>query len=600
MKKAVLFVVLPLLLCLSGCMRREEAPAGLLCRVVLEEGEGFTGRRYVGETEAGGVLRFSLQELDGYTITGADYDGCVLEREQGGGVTLTLPGVRYSRTVRLTVERSGITLAYRANGGERLDGGDPAEAVELPVTPSHRRLNTSTGADLFTREGCTLLGWNTRPDGSGTSVGLGSRVDPAEGLTLYAQWSPWSDAALFRWEPLGDGVTVTAYLGNEKVAAIPAELDGLPVRAIAAGAFAGAACDTVILPAALWSVEDGAFAGAALSTLYLFDNIRKISDYSFEGCENLQTLHINAARAPVYSGTYYATFADKFDRLLDLRDSRKIVLFSGSSARFGYDSAAIDAAFPEYGVVNMGVFAYTNALPQLELIRTCMGAGDILLHSPEFDAAQRQFCATNNLDAPFFNMMEANYDMAALLELRQYGQVFTAFSAFLESREGMEARSYALSPSAFDEDGDPVDTPSYNEYGDYILYRPNSADEAPIYGLPVDYTAAGYPKAAFIDPANREYSRFLAQGVRVYVTYAPRNRLAVSGDSTRSARAELDAYLRENLCVPVISDIEDSLVSGVWLYGTDNHLSTEGAAIRTGRIIRELKAQLETEGAAGR
>ena len=52
--------------------------------------------------------------------------------------------------------------------------------------------------------------------------------------------------------------------------------------------------------------------------------------------------------------------------------------------------------------------------------------------------------------------------------------------------------------------------------------------------------------------------------------------------------------------MPVISDIEDSLVSGVWLYGTDNHLSTEGAAIRTGRIIRELKAQLETEGAAGR
>ena len=597
MKKAVLLVVLPFLLCLFGCAPEEEMSVNFPCRVVLEEGEGFTGRVYVGETQAGGELRFSLRELDGYTITGADYAGCLLEREQGGGVTLTLPGVRYSQTVRLIVKRSDIALAYHANGGERRDGGDPAETVELPVTPSHLRLNTSIGTDLFMRDGYTLFGWNTAPDGSGLAVGLGSRVEPADGLVLYARWSPWSDSALFQWEPLGDGVTVTAYLGNEETVTVPGELGGLPVRAIAAGSFAGAACDTVILPDTLWSVEDGAFAAAALSALYLFDNIRGISDYSFRDCENLQTLHINAVKNPVYSGTYYATFADKYDRLLSLRSDRKLVLFSGSSARFGYDSALIDRAFEGYDVVNMGVFAYTNALPQFELILLCMKEGDILLHSPEFDAAQRQFCTTTNLDAPFFNMMEANYDMISLLDLRQYGQVFTAFSAYLNSRQGMESRSYALSPSNFDEDGNPVDSPSYNEYGDYILYRPNAADENPVYGLPVDYTAAGYPKAAFIDPANAEYSRFLAQGVRVYVTYAPRNRLAVSEDSTRPARAALDAYLRENLCVPVISNIEDSLVSGVYLYGTDNHLSTEGVALRTGQIIQELKAQLIKEGA---
>ena len=92
------------------------------------------------------------------------------------------------------------------------------------------------------------------------------------------------------------------------------------------------------------------------------------------------------------------------------------------------------------------------------------------------------------------------------------------------------------------------------------------------------------------------YRRFLDRGVRVYFTYAPRNRLAVSADSTRPARAELDAWLRENLCVPVISDIEDSLVSGTYLCGTDNHLSTEGVALRTRQIIQDLKARLEQEG----
>lgn len=596
MKRALLFVMAALLFALSGCQIGEKTPEPFLCHVVLEEGEGFTAQSYAGQTAPGGELRFALMPEDGYTVTGADFDGCTLEREPGGGVTLVLPEVRYSTAVRLTLARSGAVLLYHANGGQRLDGRNPAQPVDVPVTPSHLRWNTSIGTDLFTRPGYTLTGWNTAPDGSGTAVGLGSRVTPSEGLALYAQWSPWTAPGLFQWEPLGGGAAITAYSGNERVLTVPRSLGGLPVRAIRAGALAGAVCDTVILPDTLRTVENGAFDGCALSGLYLFDNLRTVSDYAFSNCENLQTLHINAALPPVYSGTYYATFADKFDRLLSLRDRQKIVLFSGSSARFGYDSEKIDAAFESFRVANMGVFAYTNALPQLELILTCMGAGDILLHAPEFDAAQRQFCTSANLDAPFFNMMEANYDMISLLDLRQYGQVFTALHAYLDSREGMEGRSYALSPADFDEDGNLVNTPSYNEYGDYILNRPNADGEAPVYGLPVDYTVRSFPKSAFIDPLNREYQRFLDKEVRVCFTYAPRNRVAVSEDSTPQARAELDAYFRENLAVPVVGDMERSLVSGVYLYGTDNHLSTEGAALRTVEIIAALTAQLEQEG----
>lgn len=598
MKKAALFVMAVLLLCLSGCRAGAQAPGAFPCRVVLEEGEGFTAQSYAAQTAPGGEVRFSIRPEDGYAVAGADFDGYALEREPGGGVALVLSGVRYSTAVRLEVERSAAALAYHANGGARLDGGDPERAVEVPVTPSHLRLNTSTGTNLFSRPGYTLTGWNTAPDGSGAAVGLGSRVEPKPGLVLYAQWSRWTDPALFQWEPLGDGAAITGYGGDGAVITVPGELGGRPVRAIRAGAFAGAGCDTVILPDTLRTIENGAFDGCTLSELTVSDSLRTVSDYSFSHCENLRTLHVNAALPPVYSGSYYAAFADKFDRLLSLRDGRKIILFSGSSARFGYDSGRIDAAFPAYDVVNMGVFAYTNALPQLELILTCAGEGDVLLHSPEFDAAQRQFCTSANLDAPFFNMMEANYDMISLLDLRRYGQVFTAFSNYLDGREEMEARGYALSPADFDEDGAPVDTPSYNEYGDYIVYRPNAGDEAPVYGLPVDYTVRSFPQSAFLDPLNREYRRFLDRGVTVYFTYAPRNRLAVSEDSTPQARAELDAYFRENLCVPVLGEIERSLVSGVYLYGTDNHLSTEGAALRTEEIIAALAVRMGQEAPA--
>lgn len=585
MKRRTLPALLLCFLLLCSCGKTDGRT--FYCQVVLEEGQGFTCQDDVLTVLPGQDAVFSIQCADGYFVTGADCGDYDLAPNANGGVTLTVRRVRYSTVVSLAVERSDKVLRFDINDGS----GQPP--IELPVTASHLRWNTAT--DIFTRPGYTLACWNTQPDGSGVSVGLGGRVEPAQGLTLYAQWSKWSASELFRWREGPDGVTVTAYLGAERTATVPAELNGQPVQCIARDAFRNVECETVILPDTLYVLEEGAFRGCTLSTLYLFDNIRAISDSVFEDCENLSTMHLNAVEKPVYSGTYFDTFQDKFDRLMSLKNRKKIVLFAGSSVRFGFDSAALDAAFPEYEIVNMGVFAYTNAMPQMDLILTCMGEGDILLHCPEYDVSDLQFCTTNDIESRFFNMMESNYDTLSLLDLRRYGAVFTPLARYLTVKAPMTKKSYALSASEFDEDGNPVNSPSYNEYGDYVVYRPNAVSTLPVYGTPVRYTVTAFPKETYIDPLNRMYQRFLDKGVTVYYTYSPRNSLAISEDSTPEARAELDHYLRENLCVPIITELEDSLWSGVYLYGTDNHLSTEGAAIHTERVIAALRAQMKQD-----
>ena len=575
------------LLLLCSCAGAQDGRA-FYCRVVLEEGAGFTCADHALTVPPGQDAVFSIQCADGYAVTGADCEDYTLSPGANGILTLTVRNVRYSTVVSLTVERSGAAILYDINDGS----GQPP--TEVPVTPSHLRWNTAVG--LFARPGFTLTGWNTRPDGSGVFVSQGGRVEPAEGLTLYAQWSEWSPEELFQWREGADGVTITAYLGEEDAVTVPGALGGKPVRTIGADAFRGARCETVVLPDTLYVLEDGAFRDCALSTLYLFDNIRAVGDPVFEGCDCLTTLHLSAAEPPVYSGTYYDTFQDKFDRLVSLRDRRKIVLFSGSSTRFGFDSAALDAAFPGYEIVNMGVFAYTTAMPQMDLILSCMGEGDILLHCPEFDASRQQFCTTNDLDEPIFRLMESNYDVLSLLDLRRYGAVFTPLGGYLTTKDPMTKKSYALSAADFDEDGNPVDGPSYNQYGDYVVYRPNAPTALPVYGAPVHYTTTVFPRDSFIEPLNAMYRRFQEKGVTVYYTYSPRNSLALSEDSTPQARAELDRYLRENLCVPIITELEDSLWSGIYLYGTDNHLSTEGVELHTQRVIAALKAQMERDG----
>lgn len=160
----------------------------------------------------------------------------------------------------------------------------------------------------------------------------------------------------------------------------------------------------------------------------------------------------------------------------------------------------------------------------------------------------------------------------------------------------MEAKSYELCASDFDEDGNPVEEPSYNVQGDYILYRSNADSVEPVFGLPVEYTVASFPKESYFGNANEVYERFLRKGIHVYFTYAPRNRYAISEESTPKEREKLHQYLQEKLIIPVISDLEESLYEGTWLYGTDNHLSKEGVEVRTERIIKDLHRQMEKDG----
>ena len=68
---------------------------------------------------------------------------------------------------------------------------DPEEeALERFGTPHGEYFTTSKGGDKFKREHHTLIGWNTKADGTGTFYKLGQeKIEmPEAGMKLYAQW----------------------------------------------------------------------------------------------------------------------------------------------------------------------------------------------------------------------------------------------------------------------------------------------------------------------------------------------------------------------------------------------------------------------------
>ncbi len=477
-------------------------------------------------------------------------------------------------------------IRYEGNGGALR--GQIGNSLTREITYAHRRENTLQGTAWFEREGYVLTGWNTEPDGSGIAVGLGGRVEPNAAGTLYAQWLPCSPDSDFDWETDGASAAITGYHGEETVCVLPQTHLGLPVRTIGAGAFRGKRFSLLVLSPALRTVEDGAFSDCDIGGMLLYDSLKTIADACFSSCRGPDRLRVNAATAPVYSGSYFDTFQDKYDYLLSMKGRKKLVLSSGSSGRYGYDSPLLKQAFPEYEPVNMGVYAFTSALPQLRLILPLMEAGDILLYAPEFDAIIEQFCADSRLDTGFWAMMESNYDALAELDLRSLTGVFDSLGAYLSIRSRMPARDYAVSPAHYDDDGNAYDFSTYNVYGDFTLPRPNGETDGRLRHNIADYTVNSFPPE-IIQSLNEALAPFLEKGVAVYFTYTPRNVNSLTAASTPENRQALHEWLKDNLAVPVISDIEDSLLPGRYFWLIDSHTGTEGARIHTQRVIRDLK-----------
>lgn len=80
-----------------------------------------------------------------------------------------------------------VRIRYDANGGQGSHADTDGYAYDTLTIPAN--LN-----DSFNRPGFLLTGWNTQPDGKGTSYKPGDPMTMGEtDVTLYAQWSPLMD-----------------------------------------------------------------------------------------------------------------------------------------------------------------------------------------------------------------------------------------------------------------------------------------------------------------------------------------------------------------------------------------------------------------------
>jgi len=587
-KKALLSALcMVCLLSLWGCEGRTE-PASVL--VFLEETHGCTVENNGQQVVVGEDAVFTVELDRGCSLTGTDYAGDFDVSVSNRTATLTLRSVQYPTRVCLHIASRYCTITYVANGGQAVNG-DLRQSKTYDLA-HHARPNTSIGTDLFTRSGYTLIGWNTESDGSGQTVGLGSRVSVPDGcLSLYAQWAKWSDSGDFTFRREGAEAAVTGYHGTDEIVVIPADLDGAAVTAVEAGAFDHCAASGVVFPSTMGDIAPGAFQNCAIRSVTLFDSVRTVSDASFQNCDELQTLHINAIEAPFgYTWRKESCYADKIDRMVLTEGRKRLVFYGGCSMWYNLDGYQAQQALGDgYAVVNLGLNGTVSSAVQMQILGSFLREGDILFHTPELSSRQQLLIYTDmgDQDDKLWCGIENNYDLFALVDLTTVDGAFDSLCRYLSAKDARS--SYAQYYR------DEYDRPYLDLFGGIPFFRSGTEDNLP---------DRVYLDPDFIDSSAMErleayYSRFRGQGVRVYLSYACVNLDAVP-EGQRENAALMDKLFREAVepmeGVALISRLEDYLYRTPDFFDTNYHLVSQAAKENTALWLRDLQVQMERDG----
>lgn len=548
---------------------------------------------------------------EGYCFSGWSYNDYL---DNGGNYFSGEPKISFTASQNYEVyanfEEIGTgSISYNYNGG--IDSLNRGLVVinYSSMLEHHLRPNTSIGEDI-SKFGYSLVGWNTKKDGTGEHIGLGSKtfIDEQGATYLYAEWKKDNNPSDFEFF---EG-TITKYVGKNKTheIVIPSIIDGIPVTSIASKAFENVDVDIVYLPNSINVINNFAFENSFIKELYIFDNVSYIDELSFSGCNNFKTIHINAKLKPCFTDSIYASKYEIYDRIIINKEKtkNKIVFFGGSSCQMGYQSEITDNMFNNaYEVYNLGIIITINGYPIMEMINPYMKQGDVFIHAAEpygnvwsgnpiVSDINKQVVYDFETAESIFFIFESNLDMLSHLNMQKYGNFFDFFRNFNGLKINLNKSGGNKSYDSYDSSMDGM--PYHNDYGDINMDAPQQdVDKA----FNLNYINYNYVGDFNLLGAKEMYTKFIDKGVVTCSTFAPINYRYMYdnyGDSFVDIASNYTDLVRKNLepevCV-LLSQI-DTIYEAKYFFNTDLHLGHQMACEHTKKVISALQVELERKG----
>ena len=460
---------------------------------------------------------------------------------------------------------SSVTLNYHANGGSFSGGFKGTEVFSVVF---FQNPNTKIEGNQIKREGYTLVGYNTKEDGTGEYVSLGAKVTSTGNgvIDLWCVWEENTPADQFTYKEMGGEILIQKYKGNAETVTIPEEIDGKPVTTIGSGAFYDKeTLKKVVIAKTIKTVVSSAFAKCpALSEVVIFDkSMRDFSDNAFSQCPALAGVHINTSYKQ--SNQWFSCGAGKFDRLMWAKDKKKIIIIGGSGSMYGYNSAVLDEALGgEYEIINLGENANIPSLMYFDVVEDFIGEGDIVLWCPE-PGSYTMGSAAGKISSRLWDFRKADYGFAQYMNLSYYTGFFSTFSSNCKNLASAGFKNFDRLSSAM------------SKYGDDLSVRASNL-------ATYDYTFS-YPMTE--STAYSEiFTNIQNKGGQVFFSFA-----AMCKQTGENYVADAAAYEQVILSLPGVVSItafEDCLYDYTYFSDSAWHMTDVGATLRSERVAQDL------------
>lgn len=513
-------------------------------------------------------INFNGWSVDGYIDDG----GSLVVKDSKWDYTITEDTILYANFKDTSV----YNIIFNGNQGKI--SGD----INIESSP---RVNVNLPVDngKITRDGYTLIGYNTASDGSGETYQLGEMiVMPRNNIELYAMWMKNTDASHFDYTVNDGGVVINGLAVKDSgltELCIPAKINGKKVVSIGSNAFKNIdTIKTVVVPIGVKTIGQKAFADCDnLQTVYLPETLTDMAGNAFSNTKNFSNLRVLPSLNRAFDYDYDAILADKYMKLKN-STGKRIILVGGSSLTFGLNSVMLKERFSDYDIVNFsGSFMY-GIIPLFELVKANTREGDIVIFCPEY--YNSTYGAAEATSITNWQYIESNYAILEDIDIRNTPKLLSQFVTYLSRKRGILPGKLKNTDSVYIRSG-------INSYGDLTVYRKNRTGKNTV--LP----STGIVSTAGMNRYNAVCKELTEKGVTCLFSFPPIHGGESSKEyietKTKAFMDKLSENLDSRYCT-IISRCSDYSFDVSLFYDNIYHLTLEGAKERTKVLIKDLEA----------
>ena len=276
----------------------------------------------------------------------------------------------------------------------------------------------------------------------------------------------------------------------------------------------------------------------------------------------------------MYRGSLMGSMSVRLN-ILRATEGARILVVGGSSVPYSIECETVAEATGT-PCIAMGATAYLGMEYYLALLDGELHEGDLVILAPEFAMLQNAVSYSTTWMA-----VENSPELLRKLPLSYWPGMIQTFYGYSRDKLGLYRSA-----------GAPGETPEeefagfgFGPWGDVVRERSTLLESGYDRNnlLTIDESSLSENVVRAINAFCRRAEK---AGATVLMTWAPFDELAFRG--TKEDLAELEARIRGSVDAPYIGTLADCMLPGELFYDSNNHLTSEGARLRTQTLLDDL------------